>query len=157
MTIKGHCVEEKDKKPMKLVKENLDRCTVEYEYSGPSACGIDLATQLQNRIIGVAKLIYGSSGLLMICSGALILLFDYQYVALAFGIILWFISYQVITLILCFWTFQQNTTNAEIGLAHLIAMVLSVIITYFGAKGFTGVFFGIMMTVLLLAVIFVTM
>jgi hypothetical protein len=90
----------------------------------------------------------------MLCSGLLILFFDYQYIALAFGIILWYVSYQLIYLILVFWTFGQNISSGENYFSHLTGMILGVVITFYGARGFTGIFFGTMFTAILLAIIF---
>ena len=76
------CDKEKDKyvtKKLTFVKSNLSKCTLEFEYSGKSACGTDLVTLLAARFSSILTLIYGKAGggILMTCSGLLILLFDY--------------------------------------------------------------------------------
>ena len=43
------------------------------------------------------------------------------------------------------------------GLGNLIGMILGVVVAYFGSRGFVGVFFGIVLTALIIGAIFVTM
>ena len=153
MTIRGIC--SKEKKSLKLLDSNLGKCRLSYEYTGPSACPHDVLPDVEATFESIGNTLYEYRAILMVSSGLLILVFDYQYMSLVFGLLLWHLAYLLITLIWIFIVNKQNMSSDDVSNGRFVAFTLGAMVAYFGSKEFTGVCFGLLFFVIFLAIGFI--